>query len=60
MMTTLPQFMAWERSFEKRVLAIRDKELRYQRLNYLIETLWNAIWYEINFFSLYEPFNYPP
>lgn len=29
--------MAWERSFEKRVLAIRDKELKYQRLNYIIE-----------------------
>ena len=29
--------MAWERSFEKRVLKIREKELRYQRLNFLIE-----------------------
>jgi hypothetical protein len=55
MMTTLPQFMAWERSFEKRVLAIRDKELRYQRLNYLIETLWNAIWYENNFSFFMNP-----
>ena len=36
--------MAWERSFEKRVLAIRAKELKYQKLNYTIETLWNAIW----------------
>lgn len=36
--------MAWERSFEKRVLAVREKELQYQQLNYTIETLWNAIW----------------
>ncbi|KDR79985.1 hypothetical protein GALMADRAFT_242167 [Galerina marginata CBS 339.88] len=38
------KFMGWERSFEKRVLAIRSKELKYQKLNYTIETLWNAIW----------------
>ncbi|KAF8955330.1 multidrug resistance-associated ABC transporter [Flammula alnicola] len=38
------KFMGWERSFEKRILAIRDKELKYQKLNYTIETLWNAIW----------------
>ena len=29
--------MAWERSFEKKILKIRDKELKYQKLNYLIE-----------------------
>jgi hypothetical protein len=29
--------MAWERSFEARVLKIREKELKYQRLNYTIE-----------------------
>jgi hypothetical protein len=29
--------MAWERNFEKRVLKIREKELKFQRLNYLIE-----------------------
>ncbi|GJE85243.1 multidrug resistance-associated ABC transporter [Phanerochaete sordida] len=38
------KFMAWERSFEARVLKIRDRELKYQKLNYSIETLWNAIW----------------
>ncbi|THU79589.1 ATP-binding cassette transporter [Dendrothele bispora CBS 962.96] len=38
------KFMAWERSFEARVLKIREKELKYQKLNYTIETLWNAIW----------------
>ncbi|KAK0203733.1 multidrug resistance-associated ABC transporter [Desarmillaria ectypa] len=38
------KFMAWERSFEARVLQIREKELKYQKLNYTIETLWNAIW----------------
>jgi hypothetical protein len=34
------QFMGWERSFEKRVLAIRDKELKYQKLNYTIEVIY--------------------
>ncbi|KAJ7648889.1 hypothetical protein B0H17DRAFT_1271527 [Mycena rosella] len=36
--------MAWERSFEKRVIQVRQKELRFQKLNYTIEVLWNAIW----------------
>lgn len=31
------QFMAWERSFEARVMKIRGKELWYQKRNYLIE-----------------------
>ena len=31
------KFMAWERSFEKRVLKIRDRELKHQQLNYTIE-----------------------
>ncbi|KAL0959849.1 hypothetical protein HGRIS_011525 [Hohenbuehelia grisea] len=38
------KFMAWERSFEARVLKVREKELKYQKLNYTIETFWNAIW----------------
>ncbi|KAJ3746747.1 multidrug resistance-associated ABC transporter [Lentinula detonsa] len=38
------KFMAWERSFEARVMKIREKELKYQRLNYIIETCFNAIW----------------
>ncbi|KAG7095389.1 hypothetical protein E1B28_006144 [Marasmius oreades] len=38
------KFMAWERSFESRILKIRDRELKYQKLNYNIETLWNGIW----------------
>lgn len=38
------KFMAWERSFEKRVLAVRDKELRYQKLSYLVEVLFNVLW----------------
>ena len=33
------QFMAWERSFEKKMLKIRNKELKYQKLNYVIEVL---------------------
>jgi len=39
------KFMAWERSFEKKVMDIRRRELKYQKLHYTIETLWNAIWY---------------
>ncbi|CAG8777364.1 11874_t:CDS:2, partial [Acaulospora colombiana] len=31
------KFMAWERSFEKRVLGIREKELSHQWRNYVIE-----------------------
>jgi hypothetical protein len=31
------QFMAWERNFEKRVLGVREKELKFQKLNYIIE-----------------------
>ncbi|KAI0641508.1 multidrug resistance-associated ABC transporter [Trametes meyenii] len=38
------KFMAWERSFEGRVLKVRERELKYQKLNYTIEVLWNAIW----------------
>jgi len=29
--------MAWERNFEKKILKIREKELKYQKLNYTIE-----------------------
>ncbi|KAF8178262.1 multidrug resistance-associated ABC transporter [Pholiota molesta] len=38
------KFMGWERSFEKRVHAIRDRELKWQRISYSIETLWNTLW----------------
>lgn len=31
------KFMAWERNFEARVLKVREKELKYQKLNYTIE-----------------------
>ena len=31
--------MAWERSFEKRIVKIREKELNYLKLNYVIEVL---------------------
>lgn len=40
--------MAWERSFEARVLKVRERELKYQKLNYIIEVLWNAIWFVEN------------
>lgn len=36
--------MAWERSFEARVLKVRERELKYQKLNYIIEVLLNTIW----------------
>ncbi|KAF7292829.1 Multidrug resistance-associated ABC transporter protein [Mycena indigotica] len=38
------KFMAWERSFEDRILKIRSKELKYQRLNYIIESLLEGFW----------------
>ena len=31
--------MGWERSFERRVHALRQKELKYQRLSYSIEVI---------------------
>ncbi|KAL1737962.1 ABC transporter type 1, transmembrane domain-containing protein, partial [Schizophyllum fasciatum] len=31
------KFMAWERSFEKRVIRVRDKEIKYQKMTYMIE-----------------------
>ena len=31
------EFMAWERSFEARVLKVREKELKYQKINYTVE-----------------------
>ncbi|OAX35091.1 hypothetical protein K503DRAFT_397889 [Rhizopogon vinicolor AM-OR11-026] len=31
------KFIAWERSFEKRVMKVRERELKYQKLNYRIE-----------------------
>ncbi len=41
---TYYQFMAWERSFERRVESIRERELRYQKKTYTIEVLFRAIW----------------
>ncbi|KAF7343129.1 ATP-dependent bile acid permease [Mycena venus] len=38
------KFMAWERSFETRIMKIRAKELKYQRLNYIIEALLSGLW----------------
>lgn len=38
------KFMAWERSFERKVLSVREKELKYQKLSYMIEVLFNALW----------------
>jgi hypothetical protein len=40
----LYKFMAWERSFETKVLKVREKELKYQKLNYTMEVS--------NFFSM--------
>ena len=36
--------MAWERSFEKRIHAIRKKELKWQARNYQIEVGFNILW----------------
>ncbi|KAJ7610419.1 multidrug resistance-associated ABC transporter [Roridomyces roridus] len=38
------KFMAWERSYEKRVMTIRERELKYQRLTYIIEALLSGLW----------------
>lgn len=38
------KFMAWERSFEKRVMKVRERELKYQKLNYKIEVVFAALW----------------
>ncbi|KAJ7916824.1 multidrug resistance-associated ABC transporter [Mycena leptocephala] len=38
------KFMAWERSFEARIMKVRAKELKYQRLNYIIEALLSGLW----------------
>ncbi|KAJ7437565.1 hypothetical protein B0H11DRAFT_624815 [Mycena galericulata] len=38
------KFMAWERYFEARVMKIRVRELKYQRLNYSIEALLAGLW----------------
>lgn len=37
MLNNITQFMAWERSFEARVLKIRGRELKNQHLVYIIE-----------------------
>ncbi|KAL1411123.1 hypothetical protein Q8F55_002073 [Vanrija albida] len=38
------KFMAWERSFEKRINGIRKNELSWQARNYQIEVFFNLIW----------------
>ncbi|KAJ7737145.1 multidrug resistance-associated ABC transporter [Mycena maculata] len=38
------KFMAWERSFEARIMAIRVRELKFQRQNYTIESLLAGLW----------------
>ncbi|EIW78660.1 hypothetical protein CONPUDRAFT_167619 [Coniophora puteana RWD-64-598 SS2] len=38
------KFMAWERAFERRVLAIRTRELGFQRTSYTLEVLYIAFW----------------
>lgn len=36
--------MAWERSFEKKILDIRQNELHWQARNYMIEVGFNCVW----------------
>ncbi|VDB88774.1 unnamed protein product [Peniophora sp. CBMAI 1063] len=38
------KFMALERNFEDRVLSERETELKYQKLSYTIELMFNAVW----------------
>ncbi|EIW83220.1 multidrug resistance-associated ABC transporter [Coniophora puteana RWD-64-598 SS2] len=38
------KFMAWERSFEKKVLKVREKELKAQKTSYMIGVLFEAVW----------------
>ncbi|KAK8849677.1 hypothetical protein IAR55_005012 [Kwoniella newhampshirensis] len=38
------KFMAWERSFERRIHSIRKNELSWQARNYQIEVAFNCIW----------------
>lgn len=38
------KFMAWERSFERKIKTIRDRELHWQARNYQIEVAFNIIW----------------
>ncbi|KAF7331368.1 Multidrug resistance-associated ABC transporter protein [Mycena kentingensis (nom. inval.)] len=52
------KFMAWERSFEARILKIRTAELKHQRLQYIIECFiqgfWNGIPVIITLVSFYH------
>lgn len=39
--------MAWERSFEERVLKIRERELHWQRMTFLIQVCClTSLWYD--------------
>ncbi|KAH9475078.1 ABC transporter 7 [Psilocybe cubensis] len=38
------KFMAWERNFSRRVLDIREKELKYQKRAFIVEVLWTVLW----------------
>ncbi|KIJ61824.1 hypothetical protein HYDPIDRAFT_95629 [Hydnomerulius pinastri MD-312] len=38
------KFMGWERSFEKRVMRVRERELKYQKISYMIEVFFAAVW----------------
>lgn len=38
------RFMAWERSFQKRVNTIREREIASQARNYQIEVAFSIIW----------------
>lgn len=38
------KFMAWERKFESKISEIRERELKYQRMSYLIEVRTSLCW----------------
>ncbi|KAG8840945.1 hypothetical protein FRB91_005500 [Serendipita sp. 411] len=54
------KFMAWERSFEKRVLKVRDKELSHQWRNYVIEVEYLMLEQIKNLIPFSRPFSTQP
>ncbi|KDQ21694.1 hypothetical protein BOTBODRAFT_61330 [Botryobasidium botryosum FD-172 SS1] len=38
------KFLAWERDFGNRILRLRNRELNYQRLSYLVEAFYGVVW----------------
>ncbi|KAJ7190424.1 multidrug resistance-associated ABC transporter [Mycena pura] len=45
------KFMAWERSFEARILKVRAQELAHQRLYFIVEALLSTFWHVRPYFE---------